>query len=72
MAFALRFVPPMENDLERLRLLTLKETAALLHISPQRVHRMIQRKHMRAVRVGKQWRVRISEITKWMQGLNEL
>ena len=64
---------PIESPLEEtLRLLTIKEAAALLNVSPRSVHRMVLRKHMRAARVGGQWRIRRTEIAKWMQDLNEL
>ena len=56
----------------RLRLLTLLETAELLQVSQRTVNRMIQSKKLPAFKVGGQWRVRESQLTKWLQGLNEL
>jgi excisionase family DNA binding protein len=72
MASALRFVPPMENDLEPTRLLTLQETAELLQISRRTLYRMAQTKELPAIKVGSLWRFRESELAKWIQGLNEL
>ena len=64
---------PTENHLEQpLRLLTLQETAELLQVSQRTVNRMIQDKKLPAFKVGGQWRVRESQLTKWLQGLNEL
>jgi excisionase family DNA binding protein len=64
---------PMETYLEQpLRLLTLQETAELLQMSQRTVNRMIQGNKLPAFKVGGQWRVRESQLTKWLQGLNEL
>lgn len=64
---------PTENHLEQpLRLLTLQETAELLQVSQRTVNRMIQDKKLPAFKVGGQWRVRESQLTKWLEGLNEL
>ena len=51
-------LPPMETDLEPLRLLTLKQTAELLRVSPQVVRVIIQRNELLAFKVGRQWRIR--------------
>ena len=72
MASALRFVPPMEDDLEPVRLLTIQETAQLMQISTKTLYRMAQSKEVPAVKVGRQWRFRENEIVKWIQGLGEL
>ena len=58
----------MENDLNRLRLLTLPEAAELLHVSTRTLQRMIRRNELPALKVGGQWRVRESQLTKWIQG----
>jgi excisionase family DNA binding protein len=60
------FVPPMETDLDPLSLLTLKQTADLLRVSPQVVRVMIQRNELLAFKVGRQWRIRSSQIAKWI------
>jgi excisionase family DNA binding protein len=63
---------PVENRDEHLRLLTLQETAELLRLSRRTVTRMVKRKELPAIKVGGQWRVNESRLSKWMQGLNEL
>jgi excisionase family DNA binding protein len=63
---------PTENRDQPLRLLTLKETADVLQLSGRTVHRLIKRKELPAFRVGGQWRVNESHLSKWMQGLQEL
>lgn len=62
----------METRDEPLRLLTLQETAEVLHIPPRTLQRMIRRKKLLAFKVGNQWRVRESHLTELMQGLEEL
>jgi excisionase family DNA binding protein len=63
---------PMENRDEPIRLLTLKETAELLQLSGRTVRKMVQRKELPAFKVGGQWRINESRLSKWMQGLHEL
>ena len=58
----------MDNDTEILRLLTLPEAAELLHVSTRTLQRMIRRNELPAFKVGGQWRVRESQLTKWIQG----
>jgi excisionase family DNA binding protein len=58
----------MDNDTETLRLLTLPEAAELLHVSTRTLQRMIRRNELPAFKVGGQWRVRESQLTKWIQG----
>ena len=73
MALALlHMLRPMENELEPLRVLTLKETADVLQLSERTVHRMVKRKELPAFKVGGRWRVSEKQLTKWMQGLQEL
>ena len=61
----------MENDLEPLRFFTLQEAAVLLQMSKRTLHRMAQRKELPALKVGGQWRIRQSELIKFIQSLNE-
>lgn len=58
----------MDNNIESLRLLTLPEAAELLHVSTRTLQRMIRRNELPAFKVGGQWRVRESQLTKWIQG----
>ena len=73
MALALLNFPDAmeENDVTPLRFLTLKEAAAMLQICERTAHRMIERKELSALKVGGQWRLRESELAKWLEGLNE-
>jgi len=61
----------METDLYPLRFLTLQEAAVLLQMSKRTLHRMAQRKELPAFKVGGQWRIRQSELIKFIQSLNE-
>jgi excisionase family DNA binding protein len=58
----------METDLDPPSLLTLKQTADLLRVSPRVVRVMIQRNELLALRVGRQWRIRSSQLAKWIEG----
>lgn len=62
----------MGNDLDPLRMLTLAEAAALMQVSKRTLQRIIERSKFPALKVGGQWRVRESELVKWIQGFNEL
>jgi excisionase family DNA binding protein len=57
----------MDDSLESLRLLTLPEAAELLHVSTRTLQRMIRRNELPAFKVGGQWRVRESQLTRWIQ-----
>ena len=61
----------METDLYPLRFLTLQEAAVLLQMSKRTLHRMAQRKELPAFKVAGQWRIRQSELIKFIQSLNE-
>ena len=63
---------PTENSDQPLRLLTLKETADMLHLSGRTVHNMIKRRELPAFRVGGQWRINERHLVNWMQGLQGL
>ena len=63
---------PMENDVEPIHLLTLDEAAEVLQVSKRTVRRMVDQKEFPAFKVGGQWRVRESEVAKWIQGLSQL
>jgi excisionase family DNA binding protein len=57
----------MSNTLEDLRFLTLPEAASLLQISTRTLQRMIRRNELPAFKVGGQWRVRESQLTRWIE-----
>jgi excisionase family DNA binding protein len=61
----------METDLDPLQLLTTRQAAELLQVSKRTVARLISRKELPALKVGGQWRVRSSQIAKWIEGLHE-
>jgi excisionase family DNA binding protein len=61
----------MENNTEPMHLFTLQEAAELLQVSTRTLHRMIQHGNVPALKVGGQWRVRESSLSKWMQELVE-
>jgi excisionase family DNA binding protein len=61
----------MENSTEPLRFLTVEETAELLQISRRTLQRMIHRKDLPAFKVGGQWRIHESALSKWLNGLHE-
>ena len=62
----------MENNIDPLRFLTIKEAADVLHISPRTALRMAKRNELPAFRLGGQWRIRESELAKWLEDLDEL
>lgn len=47
-------------------LLTLKEVAGLLRLSPQTVYKMLDRGSIPAVKVGNQWRFEPDRIRAWL------
>ena len=57
----------MTNPGEGLRLLTLPEAADLLQVSTRTLQRMIRRNELPAFKVGGQWRVRESQLTRWIE-----
>jgi len=62
---------PMENDIDPLRFLTLRQVADVLQMSQRTVLRMARSKQLPAFKLGGQWRLRESELAKWLEGLNE-
>jgi len=47
--------------------LTVEELADLLKVHPRTIQRIIQRKEMPAVRVGRQWRFRREWVAEWIE-----
>jgi excisionase family DNA binding protein len=63
----------MENELEPLRLLSIKEAAEVLRVHPRTVKTMIRRNELPAFKVRSQWRLRESELARrLLEGVNEL
>ena len=61
----------MEIEIEPL-CLTLRQAGELLKVSPHTVQRMLHRKQLPGVKIGKQWRVRRNDLAKLIQDLEEL
>jgi len=57
----------VDTKLDNIRLLTLSEAAALLHVSTRTLQRMIRSGELPALKVGGQWRVRESQLTQWIE-----
>ena len=62
----------MENELEPIRFLTVREAAEMLQVSKRTLERMIYDKKFPAFKVGHQWRVSESQLNKWVKTLDEL
>jgi excisionase family DNA binding protein len=62
---------PMENNTDPLSILTIRETADVLQVSLRTALRMAKSKQLPAFKLGGQWRIRESELAKWLEGLNE-
>jgi len=45
----------------------LKEAATVLAVSPQTIMREINRGNLRALKIGRQWRVRVSELDAYLE-----
>jgi len=56
----------MVNDHEELRLLTLREAAAILQVSKRTLLRMIQQREVPAFKIGGQWRIRERQFRRWV------
>jgi len=63
---------PMESNVQVVRFLTVKEAAEVLRLNPRTVKAMIRRNELPAFKVGSRWRFRESQLTKWLEGINEL
>lgn len=48
-------------------LLTLKEVADLLRLSPQTIYKMIREGTLAAVQIGNQWRFERDKIQAWLE-----
>jgi excisionase family DNA binding protein len=50
-----------------LKFLTLDEAADILQVSKRTIQRMVRNKTLCATRVGRQWRIRESELLQWVK-----
>jgi excisionase family DNA binding protein len=48
-------------------LMTVKEVAALLRVSPQTLYKMLEQGTIPAVKVGSQWRFDRDEVREWIR-----
>jgi excisionase family DNA binding protein len=48
-------------------LMTVKEVAALLRVSPQTLYKMLEQRSIPAVKVGSQWRFDREQIRDWIR-----
>ncbi|MBI4846928.1 MAG: helix-turn-helix domain-containing protein [Candidatus Omnitrophica bacterium] len=48
-------------------MLTLKEVAAYLDVSPTSIYRYVKQGKIPAIRVGNQWRFRTTKIQEWLK-----
>ncbi len=49
-------------------ILTVRNAAGLLEVDQKTVYRLIERDGLPAFRVGRQWRLRLSDVEKWIDG----
>ena len=61
----------MVDRTDHLAFLTLREVAEMLQISQRTVLRMARRKELRGFKCAGRWRIRESELAKWLQELHE-
>jgi excisionase family DNA binding protein len=50
------------------QVLTVKAAAELLEVDPKTVYRLVERGQLPAFKVGKQWRMRLSDLEAWIEG----
>ena len=57
----------MSDEQAELRFMTLAEAAAMLQVSKRTLLRMIQQRAVPAFKVGGQWRIRESQLRRWVE-----
>ena len=60
-----------EKQADPMQFLTISQAANLLNLPTHRIRIMIRHKELPALKVGTQWRIPISELTKFIQGPEE-
>jgi len=60
------------NPLGTGSLLTLKEVAELLRLTPQTLYKMLKQGSIPAVRVGSQWRFEQEKVRQWLAARSSL
>ena len=66
-----QIVFPVEDRTDHLAFLTLREMAEILHISQRTVLLMARRKELPGFKCGSRWRIRESELAKWLEEIHE-
>ena len=61
----------MEKQVDPKSFLTPRDAAKLLNVPTHRIHLLIYSKKLPAFKVGTQWRIPTSELTKFIQGPEE-
>jgi excisionase family DNA binding protein len=61
----------VENEIAPLSFLTIKQVPDTLQVSQRTVLRMAKQKELPAFKLGGQWRIRESELAKWLQALED-
>jgi excisionase family DNA binding protein len=56
----------MNGQDEMEELMTVEAVARLFNVSPRTVVRLVERRQMRAIRIGRQWRFRREWIDAWL------
>ncbi|HWP56450.1 MAG TPA: helix-turn-helix domain-containing protein [Candidatus Acidoferrales bacterium] len=57
----------MENSPEDLQLMNLADAAVILQVSKRTLLRMIQHNEVPAFKIGGQWRLRQSQLRRWLE-----
>jgi len=65
--YVYRMMLSTNDGYEEFRLLTLARAAAILQVSKRTLLRMVHEKEGPAFKVGGQWRIRESQLKKWVE-----
>lgn len=68
----LKLINPMEDNFESISILTIKDAVELMQLSERTVRRLISSERFPACKIGHQWRIRSSDLAKWIQAFDEL
>lgn len=49
------------------RALTVQQVARMLQLNPKRVYEAIQQRRIRAVQIGRQWRIPTAPLLEWLE-----
>jgi len=56
----------MEDNKHLKSFMTTEEVLGYLKVTPRTIYRLIQAGHLPAVRIGRQWRFRRSDLDEWL------